>query len=63
MLKRLRWIIIGYIIGVFTFDILKRFLEERYGDTAAYATFASALASVSDFQKSKADLEVYIDAN
>lgn len=62
-MKRLRWLIIGYVLGVFTFDILKRFLEERYGDTAAYQTFASALTSVSDFQKSKANLEVYIDAN
>jgi hypothetical protein len=63
MFKRLRWLLIGYIIGVFTFDILKRVLEERYGDTAAYQTFASALVSVSDFQKSKSNLEVYIDAN
>lgn len=63
MIKRLRWLIIGYILGVFTFDILKRFLDERYGDRAAYQTVASALASVSDFQKSKTNLEEFIDAN
>ncbi len=63
MIKRLRWLIIGYILGVFTFDILKRFLEERYGDTSAYQTFASALNSISDFQKSKTGLEEFIDEN
>lgn len=63
MIKRIRWIAIGYIIGVFTFDILKRYLDEHYGDNKAYQTFTSALASVSDFQKNKANLEVYIDAN
>lgn len=61
MMKRLRWLIIGYVIGVFTFDILKRYLDENYGDNKTYQTFTSALASVSDFQKSKANLEVYID--
>lgn len=63
MIKRLRWLILGYILGVFTFDILKRFLDERFGDNKSYQTFASALASVSDFQNSKANLEVYIDEN
>lgn len=63
MIKRLKWLIFGYILGVFTFDILKRFLDEHYGDNAAYQTFTSALASVSDFQKNKANLEVYIDEN
>lgn len=61
MFKRLKWILIGYVIGIFTFDILKRYLEERYGDTSAYQTFSSALSSVSDFQKSKANMEVYIE--
>ncbi|HMS24547.1 MAG TPA: hypothetical protein PKB15_02485 [Acidimicrobiia bacterium] len=63
MIKRLKWIALGYIVGVLTFDILKRFLDERYGDNKTYQSFTSALASVSDFQKSKSNLEVYIDAN
>lgn len=63
MFKRLKWLVIGYVLGVFTFDILKRFLEERYGDTKVYQTFASALSSVSDFQKSKIDLDGYIDSH
>lgn len=61
MIKRLRWLILGYILGIFTFDILKRFLDERCGDHKAYQTFTSALASVSDFRNNKENLEVYID--
>lgn len=52
---------IGYVIGIFTFDILKRYLDENYGDNKTYQTFTSALASVSDFRNSKENLEVYID--
>jgi hypothetical protein len=63
MIKRLRWILIGYILGVFTFDIVKRFLDERYGDNKAYQSFTAALASVSDFTNNKADVEVFIDSN
>ena len=62
MFKRLKWLIFGYILGVFTFDILKRFLDERYRDNKAYQTFIAALASVSDFKSSKSNLEDYLDA-
>ncbi len=61
MLKRLRWLVFGYILGVFTFDILKRFLDERYGENKGYQTFTAALASVSDFQSSKSNLEDFLD--
>lgn len=63
MFKRLRWLIIGYILGVFTFDILKRFLDEKYGDNKAYATFVETLNSVTDFNKNKKTIEVFIDEN
>jgi hypothetical protein len=63
MFKRLKWLIFGYVLGVFTFDILKRFLDERYFDNKAYQTFTAALASVSDFQTSKSNLEDYLDAS
>lgn len=61
MIKRLRWIIIGYILGIFTFDIAKRFLDERYGETKVYQTFTTALVSVSDFRANKDNLDNYID--
>ena len=63
MFKRLKWLVFGYILGVFTFDILKRFLDEKYSDNKAYQTFTSALASVSDFGTSKSNLEDYLDEN
>ncbi|MFN8015192.1 MAG: hypothetical protein U0R17_01125 [Acidimicrobiia bacterium] len=61
MIKRLKWLIFGYILGVFTFDILKRYLDENYGDNKSYQTFVSALASVSDFNRNKSTIEDYLD--
>lgn len=63
MIKRLKWLVFGYVLGIFTFDILKRFLEENYGDSKGYQTFTSALASISDFQKSKTSLQDYVEDN
>ncbi len=62
MFKRLRWLIIGYILGVFTFDILKRYLDENYAENEAYQMFTSALASVSDFTNEKKNLEEYVES-
>lgn len=63
MIKRLKWFLIGYIVGMFTIDIVKRYMDEKYSDNRAYITFTSALASVSDFQKNREDLDEYIDSN
>lgn len=63
MFKRLRWLILGYLLGVFTFDILKRYLDERYSDNKAYITFISTLDSVTDFNNNRKSVEVFIDEN
>ncbi|MBP9115138.1 MAG: hypothetical protein KBF89_02205 [Acidimicrobiia bacterium] len=61
MFKRLRWLIIGYIIGVFTFDILKRELDERFGENKTYSTITETIISVTDFNKNKNSAQDYID--
>lgn len=61
MFKRLRWLVFGYILGVFTFDILKRQLDAKYSDNKIYGTFIETLNSVTDFNKNKYNVDVYID--
>ena len=63
MFKRLRWLVLGYILGVFTFDIVKRQLDTKYSDNKVYSTFIETLNSVTDFNKNKKNVEVYIEEN
>lgn len=63
MFKRLRWLIIGYVLGVTTFDMLKRYLDQRYSDNKAYITVISTLDSVTDFNNNRKSAEVFIDEN
>ena len=63
MFKRLRWLVLGYILGVFTFDIVKRQLDTKYSDNKVYSTFIETLNSVTDFNKNKKKVEVYIEEN
>ena len=63
MLKRFRWLILGYILKVFTFDILKRTLAARYSGNRTYNTIMDTVDSVTDFNKNKKSFDIYVEEN
>ena len=63
MLKRFRWLILGYILGVFTFDILKRTQDAKHSGNRTYNTIMDTVDSVTDFNKNKKSFDIYVEEN